>query len=75
MVFPDPRAIFDLDRFHVPRRLAQTCRSGKFRVTFDADFSGVIRGCATSGQSPRPDVADAADDSGVYPALRIGTLP
>ena len=46
---PDPRAIFELDRFHVPRRLAQTCRSGKFRVTVDADFSGVIRGCATSG--------------------------
>ena len=32
-----------------PGDLAQTCRSGKFRVTFDADFSGVIRGCATSG--------------------------
>ena len=46
---PDPRAIFELDRFHVPRRLRQTCRSGKFRVTFDRDFSGVIRGCATSG--------------------------
>ena len=48
---PDPRAIFELDRFHVPRRLVQTCRSGKFRVTFDTDFSGVIRGCATSGRA------------------------
>lgn len=46
---PDPRAIFELDHFHVPRRLAQTCRSEKFHVTFDADFSGVIRGCATAG--------------------------
>jgi leucyl/phenylalanyl-tRNA--protein transferase len=46
---PDPRAVFELDRFHVPRRLAQTCRSEKFRVTFDTDFSGVIRGCASSG--------------------------
>jgi leucyl/phenylalanyl-tRNA--protein transferase len=46
---PDPRAIIDFDLFHVPRRLAQTCRSQKFCVTFDADFSGVIRGCATSG--------------------------
>jgi len=46
---PDPRAIFELDRFHVPRRLAQTCRNGKFRVTLDSDFSGVIHGCATSG--------------------------
>jgi leucyl/phenylalanyl-tRNA--protein transferase len=46
---PDPRAIFELDRFHVPRRLAQTCRGRKFRVTLDTDFSGVIRGCAMSG--------------------------
>ncbi len=46
---PDPRAIFDLNRFHVPRRLAQTVRSGRFRVTFDTDFAGVIRGCASSG--------------------------
>ncbi|MBX9679078.1 MAG: leucyl/phenylalanyl-tRNA--protein transferase [Gemmataceae bacterium] len=43
---PDPRAIFELDRFHVPRRLARTIRSGKFRVTVNEDFAGVIRGCA-----------------------------
>jgi leucyl/phenylalanyl-tRNA---protein transferase len=46
---PDPRAIFELHQFHVPRRLARTCRSGKFRVSFDSDFAGVICGCATSG--------------------------
>jgi len=44
---PDPRAIIELDRFHVPRRLARTCRSGRFEVTRDRDFAGVIRGCAT----------------------------
>lgn len=43
---PDPRAIFELDRFHVPRRLARTLRSGKFRFSVDRDFAGVIRGCA-----------------------------
>jgi len=46
---PDPRAIFELDRFHISRRLAQTLRSAKFTVTSDRDFSGVIRGCATAG--------------------------
>ncbi len=46
---PDPRAIFELGQFHVPRRLARTCRGGKFRATFDSDFPGVIRGCATAG--------------------------
>lgn len=44
---PDPRAIIDLDRFHVPRRLRRTCRSGRFDVTRDRDFDGVIGGCAT----------------------------
>ncbi len=45
---PDPRAIIELDRFHVPRRLRRTCRSGRFHVTRDQDFAGVIRGCATA---------------------------
>jgi leucyl/phenylalanyl-tRNA---protein transferase len=33
----------------VSRRLNDTLRSKKFRVTSDRDFAGVIRGCATSG--------------------------
>lgn len=44
---PDPRAIFELDRFHVSRRLARTVRSGRFQVTCNQDFAGVIRACAT----------------------------
>ena len=44
---PDPRAIIELDRFHVPRRLVRTIGSGRFEVTYDRDFAGVIRGCAT----------------------------
>lgn len=43
---PDPRAVFDLDGLHVSRRLARTVRSGKFQVTFDRAFVGVMRGCA-----------------------------
>jgi len=46
---PDPRAIFELDSFHISRRLSQTLRSGKFTVSSDRDFAGVIRGCATAG--------------------------
>lgn len=45
---PDPRAIFELGNVHVPRRLARTCRSGRFSVTINQDFAGVIRGCATA---------------------------
>ena len=44
----DPRAIIEWERFHVPRRLARTCRSGRFTVTCDQDFRSVIEGCATA---------------------------
>jgi leucyl/phenylalanyl-tRNA--protein transferase len=42
----DPRAILELDALHVSRRLRRTLRSGRFEVTCDRDFAGVIRGCA-----------------------------
>ena len=45
---PDPRAVIDFEKFHVSRRLERTCRSGRFPVTCDQDFPGVIRGCATA---------------------------
>lgn len=43
---PDPRAIFDLERFYVSRRLARTIRSGRFITTINQAFAQVIRGCA-----------------------------
>jgi leucyl/phenylalanyl-tRNA--protein transferase len=45
-VEPKNRAIIPLDRFHVSRSLGRTLRSGRFAVTRDRDFAGVIRGCA-----------------------------
>jgi len=45
---PEPRTIFDLDGFHVPRRLAKTMRSGRFRFTVDQAFEQVIRSCTRS---------------------------
>ena len=49
---PDPRAILEFERFHVPKRLVRTCRSGRFQLTCDRDFRGVIRGCATASGRP-----------------------
>jgi leucyl/phenylalanyl-tRNA--protein transferase len=49
---PDPRAIIEWERFHVPRRLERTCRSGRFQLSLDQDFVGVIRGCATAAGRP-----------------------
>ncbi len=43
---PDPRAIFELDGLHISRRLRRTIRSGRFHVTVNENFAGVIRGCA-----------------------------
>jgi leucyl/phenylalanyl-tRNA--protein transferase len=45
---PDPRAVFELERFCVPKRLARTRRGDRFEITCDRDFSGVIGGCATA---------------------------
>ncbi len=43
---PDPRAIFPLDAFHVPKSLAKTIRRGVFEVRIDTAFEAVMRGCA-----------------------------
>ena len=43
---PRKRAIIPLDCFHIPRSLARTLRLGRFEVTFDRDFSGVMDACA-----------------------------
>jgi leucyl/phenylalanyl-tRNA--protein transferase len=43
---PDPRPILFPECVHVSHRLERTIRSGKFSVTLDRDFAGVIRGCA-----------------------------
>jgi leucyl/phenylalanyl-tRNA--protein transferase len=45
-VEPRNRAIIPLDRFHVSRSLRRTLRSGRFSVTHDRDFAGVIAACA-----------------------------
>jgi len=43
---PDPRAIFPLDSFHVPRSLAKVIKRGVFEIRIDTAFEEVMRGCA-----------------------------
>ena len=43
---PDPRAIFPLDSFHVPRSLARVIRAGRFELRTDTCFETVMRACA-----------------------------
>jgi leucyl/phenylalanyl-tRNA---protein transferase len=59
---PDPRAVIELEHFHVPRRLARIARSGRFEITCNRDFEGVIDGCATAG--------DRKHQTWITPAMR-----
>ncbi len=43
---PDPRAIFDLDNFHVPKNLSKLYRQKRFELKIDSAFEGVIDACA-----------------------------
>lgn len=43
---PDPRLVLYPGGLKISRSLARTMRKGRFRTTFDADFSGVIEACA-----------------------------
>jgi leucyl/phenylalanyl-tRNA--protein transferase len=45
-VEPRNRAIIPLESFHLSRSLRRTLRSGRFDVTHDRDFAGVIAACA-----------------------------
>jgi leucyl/phenylalanyl-tRNA--protein transferase len=45
-VDPERRGILPLERFHLPRRLRRTLRSGRLEVACDVDFTAVIRACA-----------------------------
>jgi len=47
---PDPRAILPLDAFHASRSLQRKLKSNLFSVTYDQDFLGVMRGCATANR-------------------------
>ena len=43
---PDPRAVIELDRFHMPKSLARLLRKGAFEITVDRAFRKVMEGCA-----------------------------
>src|SRR5215212_1304742 len=41
----DPRGVFPLNRFHVPKTLAQVVRQRKFEVRISHDFEATMRAC------------------------------
>lgn len=43
---PDPRGIFELEAFHIPRSLAKFIRRQPFEITHDRAFGEVMQACA-----------------------------
>lgn len=50
---PDPRAIFELDGFHISRSLGRILRQKRFEITRDRAFRAVMEGCAEPGPGRR----------------------
>jgi leucyl/phenylalanyl-tRNA--protein transferase len=58
-VDPVRRGVLPLDRFHLPRRLRRTLRSGPFEIRCDTAFEDVMRGCAAAtGDRPQTWIND-----------------
>src|SRR6266576_1668289 len=47
----DPRGIFPLDRFHVPKTLRQIIRQNKFDLRINTDFERTMRECMLERRS------------------------
>lgn len=58
---PDPRAVLYTDELRISRSLRRTLRSGRYRTSIDADFPGVVRGCAAT---------PGRDDTWITPAMQ-----
>lgn len=48
---PDPRMVFDTDRFRLPSRFCRSLRNCHWTVRFDHDFEAVVVACATAPRS------------------------
>jgi leucyl/phenylalanyl-tRNA--protein transferase len=42
---PDPRAVFELDNFHIPRSLKLLIKKNLFELRIDTQFEEVVRSC------------------------------
>jgi leucyl/phenylalanyl-tRNA--protein transferase len=43
---PDPRTIFDLNEFHIPRSLTLTLKKNEFEIRINKRFEEVMRACS-----------------------------
>ena len=43
---PDPRCVIFPDKLHISSSMKKILNNGKFQITYDENFDGVIRGCS-----------------------------
>ncbi len=72
LIEPEFRGIFDLENFHIPKRLMREIRKTPFRITTNKNFRAVIEACAlTRDNRPQTWINDKIIQ--LYDALnRIG---
>ncbi len=51
---PEARGVLPLNKFHLPRSLMKTLRSGRFSITADTQFAATIAACAAA-RANRPE--------------------
>lgn len=50
---PDPRAVFEIETYRPHRSVGRSIRKSEWRFSVDADFAGVMRGCAAPAPGRR----------------------
>jgi leucyl/phenylalanyl-tRNA--protein transferase len=68
-VDPRQRGIMPLNGFHISRSLAKTIRSARFKITYDVDFKGVVKGCAARDETWINDMLET-----LYGQLHLGRM-
>ena len=70
---PDPRFVIFPKTLHVSKSMRKLLRGGSFEISFDADFAGVIRGCAEAKRPGQDGTWITEDIIAGYTALhRLG---
>jgi len=54
---PDPRCVIFPDKLHVSDSMKKILKKNVYKITYDEDFNGVIRGCADTKRPRRNKVA------------------
>ena len=70
---PDPRFVLFPEKLHISQSMKKILRQNRYKITFNTDFSGVIRGCADITRPGQDGTWITADMINAYTELhRLG---